>query len=54
MARRKNEARGLYEYTDYGELGIKDKSQIKTWLKWFRNVETYRFAQQVGRDCENT
>lgn len=32
-----------------GELGIKNESQVKTWVKWFRNGETYRFEQPVGK-----
>ncbi|QOS97529.1 transposase [Brevibacterium sp. JNUCC-42] len=24
------------------QLGIKDKKQIKTWMKWYRNGETHR------------
>lgn len=31
------------------ELGIKDKSQIKTWMRWYRNNETHRFEQPVGK-----
>lgn len=31
------------------ELGIKNESQVKTWVKWFRNRETYRFEQPVGK-----
>jgi transposase len=31
------------------QLGIKHKSQIKTWMKWFRTGQTYRFSQQVGK-----
>lgn len=30
-------------------LGIKNPSQIKTWLKWYRNGEEYRFSQPVGK-----
>lgn len=28
---------------------IKSKSQIKTWMKWYRNGETNRLAQNLGR-----
>ncbi|RAP17927.1 hypothetical protein C2W64_04530 [Brevibacillus laterosporus] len=31
------------------QVGIKDKKQIKTWMKWYRNRETYRFSQPVGK-----
>ena len=31
------------------KLGIKNKSQVKTWVKWFQNGETYRFEQPVGK-----
>src|SRR5690606_2998428 len=31
------------------ELGIKNKSQIKTWMKWHREGQTYRFEQPVGK-----
>jgi transposase-like protein len=29
--------------------GIKNKSQIKTWMRWFRNGEEYRLAQPLGK-----
>nr|WP_267867146.1 hypothetical protein [Bacillus cereus] len=31
------------------QLGIKNKAQIKTWMKWHREGETYRFKQSIGR-----
>lgn len=31
------------------ELGIKNVSQIKTWMRWYRNGETYRFNQPIGK-----
>lgn len=31
------------------KLGIKNESQVKTWVKWFQNGETYRFEQPVGK-----
>lgn len=31
------------------ELGIKNKTQVKTWMTWFRNGETYRFEQPLGK-----
>ncbi|WP_241138709.1 IS3 family transposase [Bacillus mycoides] len=30
-------------------LGIKNVSQIKTWMKWYRTDQTYRFQQPVGK-----
>lgn len=30
-------------------LGIKHVTQIKTWLRWYRNGETHRFTQPVGK-----
>lgn len=29
--------------------GIKNKSQIKTWMRWYRNGEEYRLSQPVGK-----
>ena len=31
------------------KYGIKNVSQIKTWVKWFRNGELHRFAQPIGK-----
>lgn len=31
------------------ELGIKNVSQIKTWMRWDRNGESYRFEQPIGK-----
>ncbi|MED3576133.1 hypothetical protein [Cytobacillus praedii] len=31
------------------ELGIKNVSQIKTWMRWERKGESYRFDQPVGK-----
>ena len=31
------------------KYGIKNHSQIKTWMKWYRNNELYRFDQPVGK-----
>ena len=31
------------------KLGIKNKSQIMTWLRWYKNGETHRFNQSVGK-----
>ena len=30
-------------------LNIKNKSQVDQWWKWYRNAETHRFNQQVGK-----
>lgn len=30
-------------------LGIKNNSQIYTWMKWYENEELYRFHQGVGQ-----
>ncbi|HHT7239591.1 TPA: hypothetical protein ACTZ5V_004778 [Bacillus cereus] len=31
------------------QLRIKNKAQIKTWTKWHRKGETYRFSRPVGK-----
>lgn len=31
------------------KYGIKNNSQIKTWLKWYQNNEIYRFDQPLGK-----
>jgi transposase len=31
------------------ELGIKNKSQIKTWMSWHKRGETHRFDQPRGK-----
>ncbi|PER88123.1 IS3 family transposase [Bacillus cereus] len=31
------------------QLGIKNKAQIKIWMKWHREGETYRFSRPVGK-----
>ncbi|MDE8314916.1 IS3-like element ISErh1 family transposase [Erysipelothrix rhusiopathiae] len=31
------------------ELGIKNVTQVKTWWRWYRNGEHYRFSQPVGK-----
>jgi len=31
------------------QLNIKNHSQIKTWMKWYREGETHRFHQPVGK-----
>lgn len=30
-------------------LNIKNRAQIKTWMRWYRNGETHRFNQPVGK-----
>lgn len=30
-------------------LGIQNVTQLKTWMKWYRNGETHRFHQPVGK-----
>lgn len=30
-------------------LGIKNKTQIKTWMRWYRTDQTHRFNQPVGK-----
>lgn len=32
-----------------GKYGIRNKSQIKTWMKWYKNNELYRFDQPIGK-----
>ncbi|UXR78211.1 IS3 family transposase [Staphylococcus sp. IVB6227] len=31
------------------ELNIRNSTQVKTWWRWYRKGETYRFSQQVGK-----
>lgn len=30
-------------------LGIKNDTQIETWMRWYRNGETQRFHQPIGK-----
>ena len=32
-----------------GKYGIKSRSQIKTWMRWYRNGQIYRFDQPSGK-----
>ena len=32
-----------------GTLGIKNDSQIYTWMRWYENDELHRFHQPVGK-----
>lgn len=31
------------------QLLIRNKTQLKTWMKWYRNGEVYRLVQPVGK-----
>ena len=31
------------------KLGIKDRTQIQTWMRWYRTGESHRFEQPVGK-----
>ncbi|HDB6882047.1 TPA: IS3 family transposase [Staphylococcus aureus] len=31
------------------ELNIKNRTQVETWWRWYRNGESYRFLQHVGK-----
>lgn len=31
------------------ELNIKNRAQIKIWMRWYRNGETHRFNQPIGK-----
>lgn len=31
------------------KYGIKNKSQVETWMCWYRNNELHRFDQPVGK-----
>lgn len=31
------------------KYGIKNRSQIATWMRWYRNNEIYRFDQPIGK-----
>jgi transposase-like protein len=30
-------------------LGIRNKTQITTWMRWYRNGTTHRFHQPIGK-----
>ncbi|WP_242266494.1 IS3 family transposase [Bacillus cereus group sp. BfR-BA-01327] len=40
---------GYSNWTIMEKFGIKIVSQIKTWMKWYRTGQTYRFQQPVGK-----
>lgn len=42
-------AAGLSTKEIMDKLNIKNKTQVETWWRWYRNGETYRFDQQVGK-----
>mgnify|MGYP000904173342 CR=1 FL=1 len=43
-------ASGEFNYEYKGDVvEIKNESQVKVWWKWYRNGETHRFNQQVGK-----
>lgn len=29
--------------------GIKNKSQVETWMRWYRSIELYRFDQPIRK-----
>ena len=31
------------------KYGIKNRAQISTWMRWYRNNEIYRFDQPIGK-----
>ena len=31
------------------ELNIKNETQVETWFRWYKNGETHRFRQQIGK-----
>lgn len=31
------------------QLNIRNRTQLKTWMRWYRSGETYRFEQPVGK-----
>ncbi|RQN33557.1 IS3 family transposase [Paraburkholderia tropica] len=31
------------------ELNIRNRTQVETWWRWYRNGESYRFSQHVGK-----
>ncbi|KEK23481.1 transposase [Bacillus gaemokensis] len=40
---------GCSNRTIMEKLGIKNVSQIKQWMKWYRTDQTYRVQQPVGK-----
>ncbi|MGE7020266.1 IS3 family transposase, partial [Solibacillus cecembensis] len=31
------------------ELNIRNKTQVETWMRWYKNGEIHRFEQPVGK-----
>ncbi|KGR89792.1 transposase [Ureibacillus massiliensis 4400831 = CIP 108448 = CCUG 49529] len=31
------------------KYGVKNKSQVETWMRWYKNNEIYRFDQPIGK-----
>lgn len=42
-------AAGLSTKEIMDELNIRNKTQVETWWRWYRNGETHWFDQQVGK-----
>ncbi|QLG40683.1 hypothetical protein HW560_22970 [Paenibacillus sp. E222] len=36
-------------YPVVDKLGIRNKTQLETWMRWYRNGELYRLEQPVGK-----
>lgn len=32
------------------EFNIRHKTQVKTWMRWYKNGEIHRFEQPVGKE----
>ena len=43
------EAAGFSTKEIMKELNIRNRTQVKTWWRWYRNGESYRFSQHVGK-----
>lgn len=41
--------KGVATKTIMQELNIRNTSQIKTWMRWYRNGEFHRLEQPVGK-----
>lgn len=41
--------KGVATKTIMQELNIRNNSQIKTWMRWYRNGEFHRLEQPVGK-----
>lgn len=40
---------GYFNRTIMEKLGVENVREIKTWLKWYRTNQTYRFQQPVRK-----